>query len=383
MKIIQVAGTNGKGSVSAYIASILTAAGVKCGLFISPHLVEEEERISIDGKNISREEMQRLMAENEGPNLFYTYCNAAMAWFTANRVEVAVMETGLGGRLDPVTQLPTDIMVITRIGMDHMDTLGDTIQKIAIEKCAIVHKNGYVVAMEQQLEVERILETACELTNARLVFVRQSDLVQNYGGFDYEGMENLCVNMIGSKQPLNAAVAVRAVMALSHYGIYVELPAIREGLRSMRLAARLQYFKDEDILLDGAHNNDAVAELERALVEHFDGRKLVMLCAAMRDKEVSFFGWMAERRNMSVVTTQLPEERCRTAQEMAQLFDPARTTVVADLEEAYATARQMAAEQGALLVITGSLHLAGAMLAIIQKEQEAAAARRPWDDLEE
>ncbi len=362
MRIIQVAGTNGKGSVSAFAAQILQEAGYKCGLFISPHLCCEEERISINGQNISSEAMHRLMQESTAETLFGRYTDACVKWFRLNQVDVAVMETGLGGRRDPVTSLPADVTVLTRIGMDHMEILGDTIEKIALEKCRTIRYQGYVVSMEQLPSVEKIIQVTCDFMHANLTTVRGSDIFPKYGGFDFKEYEALCINLMGRSQPLNAATAIMAVRALAHIGIYVEPIHIRNGLRNTKLRARVQFIKDEDMLIDGGHNEDALRELQETLDEHFPDRKMVFLIAAMKNKDVSMLRKIADQRKANVVITQLDMDRCMPAKKLAKLFRWKNHVVVPDFEQAYAKAKLMAKEKGALLVVAGSFYLAGEVL---------------------
>ncbi len=199
MRKIQVVGTNGKGSVCTYLANILTAAGYKTGLYTSPHVLHKEERISIDGKQISPEDFLRLLGGKEPEEkVFLKYTDACMAYFEEQGVEIAVLETGLGGRLDPVSRYDVDETVLTAIGMDHTDLLGDTIEQIAMEKCATINYQGYVVSMPQVQAVRRIIEVTSELQNARLLFIEPEEFVLHEdGSFDYQEFTYLRTNMRG------------------------------------------------------------------------------------------------------------------------------------------------------------------------------------------
>ena len=149
MKFIQIAGTKGKGSTSTYLANMISAAGYKTGLFVSPHIRRENERVSIDGADIPSADLARLLRETTQTGYFRKFFQV---------VEVAVMETGLGGRHDPATKLPCAALVLTRIGMDHMEILGDTIQKIALEKAAAIRLGGRVISAPQDDRVRHIVE---------------------------------------------------------------------------------------------------------------------------------------------------------------------------------------------------------------------------------
>lgn len=368
MKIIQVAGTNAKGSVAAFAAGILQAAGYKCGLFISPHLVREEERISINGQEIPRETMRRMMEENPGKTLFHTYLNACLAWFRMNGVEAAVMETGLGGRYDPVTGLHADVNVLTRIGMDHMEILGDTLEKITLEKCATIQHEGTVINMEQAPSVQRSIEVACQFARARLVNVREEDIVRHGDTFDYREYRGLSIRMLGEKQPLNACVALEAVCALSRVGIYVEEPHIRAGLGQTVIPGRTQYFPEQNLLIDGAHNEDAIAQLENTLDARFPGKPVVLLTAAMQEKDVSRLAEIVKKRGGSVVVTQVDSRRGRPVRELSRVFRGLPRTREKDWEKAFLKAQKKARRQDALLVAAGSFYLAGELLKKLQSQ---------------
>lgn len=364
MKFIQVAGTNAKGSVCTYAAEILTRAGYRCGLFTSPHLIRREERIRIDGEEIPTRELDRLMRENPGKTLFHTYLNACMKWFAENGVQVAVMETGLGGRIDPVSELPVDVVVLTPIGIDHAEVLGDTVEKIALEKCRTVRQNGYVVCAPQQEAVRKIIETTCDLARARLVALAWEDIGREADGkFSFRQHGGLCVRGIGPSQPMDAALAIAAVRGLSHVGIYVDERSVREGIARANIPGRMQYLPRLDMLIDGGHNEGAFCELERTLDQRFPKREKVLLCAAMKEKDISYLADMAQRQNIRVFATQLNMERARSADELGTLFKSCEA--IKNTKEALLRAQKTAQKNNALLIVAGSFYLAGEVLALI------------------
>ncbi len=371
MRIIQVSGTKGKGSTSAYIANIVTAAGYKCGLFVSPHVQREEERISIDGEYIPRKDLDRLLLQMEEPHYFRAFFKVCMAWFQENDVQVAVMETGLGGRKDPVTELDACESILTHIGMDHMDVLGDTIQQITLEKAMTIRPDGYAITMPQQESVMRILESTCALLNARLVKIKEEDVhIYGDGSFDYQEFINLHIHMLGRRQYINAATAITAARALYHVGVFINPDAVRAGLAATCLPARQQYIEDKDILVDGAHNVDSLQFLHETLKEQFSGRNKVLLVAAMDNKDVSYLDTIATEEQSRVVATEMRYDRCRRAGEMAQIFTGATVVeVIPDVADALAAARRIAAESDAMIVVAGSLYLAGEVLDILEKEK--------------
>ncbi len=365
MRKIQVVGTNGKGSVSTYLANILTAAGYRAGLYTSPHVRKKEERISIDGRQISQQEFERLLGGGDAKDhVFLRYTDACMQYFEEQGVEVAVLETGLGGRKDPVSRYQMDEIVLTTIGMDHMDLLGTTIEQIAMEKCATIGYQGYVVSMPQQESVRHIIEVTSQLQNARLIFVEPQEVRRHQDGtFDYQEFTGLWTNVLGSMQPLNAATAAAAARALSHVGIFITAEDVRRGIAATTMLARQQYLKDEDALVDGAHNEDALRQLWDTLDTQFAERKIVLLAAAMAGKDVSVLAEIAKERGADVVVTEVQDARARSAESLAELFPGCLAQP--NLGDALKIARQKAREQGALLVAAGSFYLAGEVLGLL------------------
>ncbi len=362
MRKIQVVGTNGKGSVCTYLANILTAAGYKTGLYTSPHVQKKEERIAIDGVQISQQEFDRLLGGKEPEkHVFLRYTEACMQYFEEQGVEIAVLETGLGGRLDPVSRYKMDETVITTIDLDHMQVLGDTIEQITMEKCATIGYQGYVVSMPQQPSVRKIIEVTSQLQNARLIFSEPEEILWHEDGtFDYQEYTGLETKMLGKMQPLNAATAAIAARALSHVGIFITPEHVRRGIANTAIPARQQYLKEQDMLVDGAHNEGALRELWATLDAQFADRKLVLLAAAMAEKDVSVLIEMAQKRGAQVVATQVQDPRARSAQSLAALFPGGQAQP--DLSAALELARRKAKESGALLVVAGSFYLAGEVL---------------------
>ena len=371
MKFIQIAGTKGKGSASTYLANILTAAGYRCGLFVSPHIRRENERVSVDGRLIPDGDLQRLLAQTTESGYFRKFYQVALAWFAEQGVEVAVMETGLGGRYDPATSLPICQLLLTRIGMDHMEILGDTIQKIALEKAAAIRMGGSVICAPQEERVQHIFDATCHLRRARQRCVRPEQIrVRADGSFDFDGFSNLRLQNPASLQYVNAAVAVRAAVRLRENGIFVSEEAIRLGLAQTQLLGRQQYLPGADALIDGAHNVDSLRFLHDTLRTAYQKRRKVLIAAAMKDKDVSYFGEMAAEQFERVYASQMEYERCMSAEQMAQQFLPGTPVeLCANTAEAYAKAAAYAQKRGAMIVFAGSIYLAGEALDLLLPEQ--------------
>lgn len=339
MKIIQIAGTNGKGSAATYAACLTQNAGMKTGLFTSPHIIHKEERIRINGECIPKDKMDALLEKAQG-NYFTKLTHAAMEWFTENEVQCAVLEVGLGGSKDPTNLYPADVNVITRIGIDHAEILGDTIEKIATEKCGIIRKGGFVVTQEQRRDAMKVIERTCAKRSAELHVVTKLDAEQL-------GVE---LRALGASQPINAAVAAMAVQLI---GVKPDISC----LSRVRMPARLEYDKEQDILMDGGHNADAIKELTQCLDKNFADRDIVLLTAGMHGKDVSSLAEYAKERGAEVFATSLQNERSRTEQETARIFDAKH--MHPSSAKAFEMAKKAAQDRGALLVIAGSFYLAG------------------------
>tara|TARA_Y100001968_G_scaffold325570_1_gene367036 strand:+ start:1034 stop:2287 length:1254 start_codon:yes stop_codon:yes gene_type:complete len=256
---IHIAGTNGKGSIASFLQSSLKAMGIKAGTTTSPHLVSWCERIRVNGKIITSEELNTILKEiNPKVSVFKLtpfeiIITAAFNYFAANKVEVIVLETGMGGRLDATTAHKfRPIIAISGIGMDHSEHLGDTLEKITHEKAAIITKGSDVISAKQESEVKNILELKVSEQNATINWVEPLN-------------KDWYLGLSGNIQRQNAAVALGALKALSKYGFSIDIGKIKKGFSAASWPGRLQFvhWKGFPILLDGAHNNHAATELAK------------------------------------------------------------------------------------------------------------------------
>ncbi len=307
--IVHVVGTKGKGSTAAMIASCLRAAGYRTGLFTSPHLVDDRERIRVDGALIPpdalaaivddtlRPAVDRLHASGERTPLhFELQCALAFERFRRAGVQIAVVEAGLGGRLDATNGVSTVAeTVITTIGYDHMAVLGDTLERIAAEKAAVVRPSGRVVSAPQPPDALTVVERVCYEREAALSLVgrdwRVEDVVEHTGDtvFDLSGpgirYDGLRVPLAGAHQAVNAAVAVAALSDLRRDYPRLDDAALRRGLAATRWAGRLQTVaRDPLIILDAAHNRESAAALAGALQRLYPNQPFVLVMAVFRDK---------------------------------------------------------------------------------------------------
>ncbi len=278
LKFIHVAGTNGKGSTCAFIHSMLKTAGLTAGLFTSPHLIRFNERICDTERQISHDELEaglaRLREKVTGwdphPTFFELAFVLALDWFRQRGVEWVVLETGLGGRLDATNAILPEICVITRIGMDHMDQLGDTLASIAAEKAGIIKPQVPVVTgLQDPIALKVLKETAA----------RQKAPFLHVDG----PIEGVDVGLTGPHQAWNAALALEAVRELG-----VRLPAVRleAALQAVRWPGRFQRMQDGNIILDGAHNNEAAMVLAGTWQQEYPRERAAVIFAAAKDKDI-------------------------------------------------------------------------------------------------
>jgi dihydrofolate synthase/folylpolyglutamate synthase len=299
-KSVHVAGTNGKGSTAAMLASMLERAGHKVGLFTSPHLVSFTERIAINSMKITEAEVVELAdeirekASGMNPTFFEVVTIMGFLYFRKKRVQWAVVETGLGGRLDATNVLEPDISIITALGMDHMEFLGDSFEEIAYEKAGIIKRNTPVVTAARVNAIEKAArEQGSDIYTYGEDF---SSTVKSSGpdgvSFDYDSKElsihDLNIPLSGDYQALNASLAIRAVEIIRGAKEDIE-HVVREGLLSLKWPGRLELAsRDPMVLIDGAHNPAAAGALARTLRTDYlkNNEKLVLVMGAMGDKDI-------------------------------------------------------------------------------------------------
>lgn len=357
MTSIQIAGTNGKGSVAVYLDEIFRAAGRHTGLFTSPHILDETERVRVDGAPIQKGLLHELMRPFGRQRLFCAYTMAARAYFARMRVDVAVYETGLGGRRDPVSRLPHTMSVLTRIGMDHMQVLGESLEEIAREKAGILQRGVPVVCLEQRPDamreiVSRARELCCPLT-----VLKQSDVVYlGPGKFRIANMSPpLVIRTRAVWQPVNAALAAVAAHALG-----VGWEEISRGLSRARIPCRFEQIRDNPVVLvDVAHNVDAANMLAKSVRTVFPGRSVALVTAIMRDKDYAGVARCFSHFDR-VFCVHTGGKRGLAAEDYCRAFVQAgaRAQAVEDVGRAVLLAEQYANETGGIVVVAGSFTLA-------------------------
>jgi dihydrofolate synthase/folylpolyglutamate synthase len=357
---VQIAGTNGKGSTAAMLDSICRAAGIKTGLSTSPHLVSITERIKFSGAEISREDFAacattvRAVSEQlEGlPTFFEQVTAIALLAFRNAGIELAILETGLGGRLDSTTAAGARIVAITQIALDHQEYLGNTIASIAAEKAAIIRPGVRAVIGKQKYpEALDVLLQRCKETGVTPILVDDSI------------KEPVTLALRGRHQLENAAVAIHLAGLLRETGFDIPHTAIVRGLETAQHPGRLELIQHQPaFLIDGAHN-PAGAESLRAYLDEFASRPLTLVFGAMRDKQLEQIGEILFPVADLLVLTTVRNPRSATAETLEPVaMRYARGIVVKsdNSEAALATALANTSSVG-MICIAGSLYLAGEM----------------------
>ena len=383
---VLIAGTNGKGSVAAMVAAVLTAAGYSTGSSPSPHLHSYRERVTIDGRPIGALELDRLLDEvlvarvpveaEFGPATEFELLTAA-AYLQAARakVDVMVMEDGLGGRLDAANTWDPDVAAVTHVGLDHQEFLGDTIESVAAEKAAIIKPGAQAVTGTEgaALQVIRARATAVGVPLTECAPLPVAAMGRNGLILEHERLGALRLPLLGTHQAGNAAVALGITEALEDAGVArVPDDAIRDGFAAVRWPGRLELLEHEGqtLLLDGAHNPDGMAVLARtldALVNELPSGTATLLLGVMRDKEVTemlqALAGSRRLRNAPCVATAVPgTDRALPAATLAAQWSAiarGASEAVPEVEVALARAQAMARSAGGPLVVAGSLYLVG------------------------
>ncbi|MFQ5927953.1 MAG: bifunctional folylpolyglutamate synthase/dihydrofolate synthase [Terriglobia bacterium] len=401
---IHIAGTNGKGSVAAMLASILRVAGYRTGLYTSPHLVRINERIQVNGAEIADEnfaaafsaverEVEALLARGalpDQPSYFETLTAMAFWHFRQAGVEVAVLEAGMGGRLDATNVVTPRVAIITQVDFDHERFLGHSLAQIATEKAGILKPGVPVVAAANHRVAQRVIRARAAEVRAPLIELdaaysleqlRPTDL----GRYKFElagkaGFRlRLAPALRGRVQVRNAATAVAAVQLLRAQGMRVTPDAIARGITETHWPGRLELVgREPDVFLDGAHNPAAMRELARFWDEHCRGRNIHLVFATMRDKAVEEIADRIFPRAASVILTQAHSSRAASAHALAPLARTLNSNVLIEPEPERALARACGRAQPADMVfVTGSLYLVGEVKrALAARDALAAEAAR-------
>lgn len=371
-KTILIAGTNGKGSTAAMTASCLRSAGYRVGLYTSPHLVDVRERMVVNGKKISLKDFSLLIDfiknKKEQPVTYFEFLTAmAFLYFQNRKVDIAVLEVGLGGRLDATNVCKPLVSVITNIALEHTDYLGSTLELIAREKAGIIKQSGVCVTAVTQKKVRDVLKEMCLRRKSKLYCLGHELKVkkQKNGYFAYDGfnhhLKNLTIPLKGDHQLPNAAMALAAVECCEKHGFSVDESAMYEGLSNTHWEARLEVMHEEPLfLLDGAHNPAGMDVLCRSLKKEFSHRRIILVFGALADKNYPKMLQKIIPLASSIILTRLKTGRSASADDMLSVVKNMgyTATIAADVPQAVKRAFLEAGCQD-LICATGSFYLAG------------------------
>lgn len=393
---IHIAGSNGKGSCSAMLHSVLNRAGYLSGLYTSPHLIDFSERIKVGDCHIEKEFVTDFVSElkdeilKNGYTFFEVTTALAFYYFAIKNVEIAVVETGLGGRLDSTNILNPEIAIITNISLEHTTILGKTLEKIAQEKGGIIKENIPTVTSERKERPFKVIGSLCRKKNSELISVFRDSSWEiktnslNEAEFDlrtqndhYEGIK---LNLTGEHQIANAACAVLALENLNHKFTRLNRDSIIAGLNEVKWRGRLELYKEKPtVILDVAHNPDGIRSLVNALRGFFPRRKVNFIFGVMEDKDYKKMLQILGRLAKEIILVQVEYHRSakletliKTAQEIG-----IRYRDIPNLNEAYRFALCNIGEEE-VLCITGSHFTVGEFL---NNERKKITTHKKEDDI--
>lgn len=397
LRIIHVAGTNGKGSTCSFINSMLIYQGYNVGLYTSPYLEEFNERIKINNVNISDEDLAQSVSRvsdaigqmiEEGcdhPTEFEIITACAFLYFRDRDVDFAVIEVGLGGRLDATNVCIPLVSAITSISMDHTEYLGDTLARIAFEKGGIIKNKRPVVLYQQSDEVESVISSICSERDSEL-FITENDKIEYISegmssqsvnlevmGHFYSGIE---ISLPGRHQARNLAVAlsVLRLLEISSDISQVDTEALYRSIRETRWPGRMEVIKTEPLtIIDGAHNPDGAAILSESVDRYLVGKKINLVFGMLRDKDILSVAKMLAVRANRIIITEPESPRAASSAEVHGIIlealrgeDVPDITEIPDIEEAVRRAQSMAGD-GEAVIYAGSLYMIGRVRSLLRK----------------
>lgn len=394
LKFVHISGTNGKGSVLAYVSTVFKEAGYRTGRYISPTLFSYREKIQVNESFIGREDLARLTEEvkkaaeemqNSGkgfPTIFEIETALAFLYFAEQKCDIVILETGLGGALDATNVITTSVMeVITSISMDHMEFLGDTLGKIALQKAGIIKPHTSVVSAVQDMEAMEVIRDVCRKKECVFDTVDQEqikDISYGYEGqsFSYKDWKNIKISLMGSYQIKNAALALEAIEALRKLGYELNDKAVYQGMKTAVWKGRFTVISKEPfIIMDGAHNQAAAEELVRSLKLYYPGKKFYYIFGMFRDKDYHQVIRLTAPLAEHIVTVETPENpRALPAEELKKAVAEVNPSVEAAGNLRMAVNQVMEQiDKDAVIVIFGSLSFLGeAEMAVNRYKMEVA-----------
>jgi dihydrofolate synthase / folylpolyglutamate synthase len=394
LKVIHVAGTNGKGSTTAFIASVLKEQGYRVGIYTSPYIERFTERIRINENEIEQEEIAQIITElvpvidklvEEGlepPTEFEIITVAAFKYFYDKKVDFVVLEVGLGGRFDATNVITPLLSVITTISFDHTNILGNTLDKIAYEKAGIIKENIPVVVYPQEKEAMEVIQEVGLKNNAALHLVgemRPEILMDTEDGiiFNVSGRStynSLKIKLLGEHQVMNALTALTALEVFRELGFKLTEEAIYKGFENARWPGRLEIVRVyPHIVLDGGHNIQGVKALVKAAKKYFSGKKIKIVCGMLRDKEYDEMLEELFTLSEDFITVAPDNPRALTAEELSTIIKSKGRNAIAS--SSIGNAVTLGFENvldNEVLIFCGSLYMIGAARTIILNRKQSS-----------
>lgn len=372
LKYVHIGGTNGKGSTAAMIASVLQKAGYKTGLYTSPYLFRFNERIQVNGEQIADEELAAVTEYVKTfvddmeicPSEFALVCCIAFEYFARQNCDIVVLEVGMGGANDSTNVIDCpEVAVLTNIGLDHTEYLGNTLEEIAFTKAGILKENGTAIVYPNISSVEDVFKKVCQERHVELVIADFEGLVPNQHDlagqiFDYGNRKNIFLPLLGNHQLCNAAIALSTIDVLIKKGWEISEEAVFQGIKEVKWPGRFEVISNEPLLIvDGGHNPQCIEALAQNIKDYLSDRKVIALTGVLSDKDYKemyqpIFPYISE-----FVCITPPSPRRLEAAKLAAYIQKAgkKATACTDIKEALKFARKLAGERGAV-VYFGSLY---------------------------
>ena len=391
LKIIHVAGTNGKGSTTAMITSMLKGCGYKVGMYTSPFLEEFEERIQINGENIPKEKLAQLITKikyavdrviEEGynhPTEFEIITVLMFLYFATEEVDFAVVEVGLGGRLDSTNVITPILSVITSISFDHTNLLGNTLEEIAAEKAGIIKSCIPTVIYPQEEMAERVISSKCQeldsklykinKEDAKLINIIKEDKIYQQVKVKLDDEYDVKLPLLGEHQIVNLAVALKALEVIKDKAPKLNRESIVKSLATVRWNGRLEIMSNSPyVVIDGAHNIQGITQLDKNIKKYFEYKDMYLILGILADKDVEDMVKVITPKAKKVFTVTPNSMRAETAEELMNEVKKYNESCEAynDYKNAFEDALKLCKKDD-LLLISGSLYMIGEMRGIIKK----------------
>lgn len=373
LRFIHIAGTNGKGSTSSMLASVLSEAGYKVGLYTSPYIYRFNERMRVNGKDIPDSTLTDITefvkpiadAMADKPTEFELITAIAFEYFMREGCDVVVLEAGMGGRLDSTNVIRNPLLsVITGISLDHTSFLGDTVEAIAYEKAGIIKDRAPILFGGSSDEAYRAISEVAEKQNSELYTVNYNELqiksAELSGSiFDYKDRKNLEIKLLGLYQPRNASIVCEAVDILNTRGLNISEAALRSGLSKALWRARFEIInKEPTVIFDGAHNPEGIYAAVESIIEYFGKRRVVVLSGVLADKDFRAIAQDISRVASHAFTITPDNPRALSADKYAEVLSEygVLATPSHNISDALKLGMKSASENNTALVCLGSLY---------------------------